>query len=86
MATVKYEGRLYGHKIKQCILYYDESDPRVAQRVRSKRQNERNSTSSQRRRQMSSNLVRVLKVMKVGHRQGGGVGGVRPAKFAETTS
>ena len=32
---------------------YDQSDHRVAQRVRSKRQDERNSTSSQRRRQTS---------------------------------
>ena len=80
-ACRKYEGHLYGHKIKQRILYYDQSDPRVAQRVRSKRQDERNSTSSQRRRQTSSNLVRMLKVMRVGHRQGGGVGGVRQASF-----
>ena len=65
---------------------YDQSDPRVAQRVRSNRQDERNSTSSQRRRQTSSNLVRVLKVMRVGHRQGGSVGGVRQASFAKTTS
>ena len=27
----KYEGHVYGHKIKQCILYYDQSDPRVAE-------------------------------------------------------
>ena len=60
----KYEGHhLYGHKIVECILYYDQFDPRAAQRVRSKRQDERNSTSSHRRRQTSSNLVRVRKVM-----------------------
>ena len=70
----------------ECILYDDQSDPRVAQRVRSKRQDERNSTSSQRRHQTSSNLVRARKVMRVGHRQGGGVGGVRQASFAKTTS
>ena len=70
----------------QSILYYDQSDPRVAQRVRSKRQDERNSISSQRRRETGSNLVRALKVMRVGHRHGGGVGGVRQASFAKTTS
>ena len=62
---------------------YDQPDPRVAQRVRSKRQDERNSTSSQRRRQTSSNLMRVRKVMRVGHQQGGGVGGVRQVSFAK---
>ena len=41
---------------------YDQSDPRVAQRVRSKRQDERNSTSH-RPHQKSSNLVRERKVM-----------------------
>ena len=46
----KYEGHFNGHKIHECILYYDQSDLRVAQRVRPKRQDERNSTSSQRRR------------------------------------
>ena len=79
----KYEGHLYGHKINQCILYYDQSDPQVARRVRSRRQDERNSTSLQRRRETSSNLVRVFKVMRVGHRQGGGVKGVRQASFAK---
>ena len=61
-------------------------DPRVAQRVRSKLRDERNSTSSQRRRQTSSNLVRVFNVIRVGHRQDGDVGGVRQASFAKTTS
>ena len=43
-------------KSTKYILYYDQSDPRVAQqRMRSKRQDKRNSTS-QRRRQTSSNL------------------------------
>ena len=65
---------------------YDQADPRVAQRVRSNRQDEWNSTSWQRRRQTSSNLVRVRKVMRVGHGQGGGVRGVRQASFAKTTS
>ena len=73
----KYELHIDGHKMVECILYYDQSDPRVAQRMRSKRQDERNSTSPQRRRQTSSNLVRVRKVMRVGHPQGGHVGGVR---------
>ena len=31
-------------------------------------------------------LGRVRKVMRAGHRQGGGVGGVRRASFAKTTS
>ena len=66
-----------GVQFRNIILH--QSDPRVAQRVRSKRQDERNSTSSQRWRQTSSNLVIVRKVMRVGHRQGGGVGGVRQA-------
>ena len=61
--------------------YYDQTDPRVAQRVRSKRQDERNSTSSQRRHQTSSNLVRARKVMEERHRQAGGVGGVRQASL-----
>ena len=67
--------------------FYDQSGPRVALRVRSKRQDERNSTSSQRRRQKSWNLVGVRRVMRahnVGvrkvmiarHLQGGGVGRV----------
>ena len=63
-------------KYTNVYYIYDQSHPRVAQRVRSKRQDELNSTSSQRRRQMSSNLVRLPKVMRVGHPHGGGVGGV----------
>ena len=27
----KYEGHLYGHRIVERILYYDQSDPRVAE-------------------------------------------------------
>ena len=69
----KCEQHLYDHNIDECILYYDQSDPRVAQRVRSKRQDERKSTP-QRRHQTSPNLVRVRKVIRVGHGQGGGVG------------
>ena len=79
-------GRTYGHKMVERILYYDQSDPRIAQRVRSNRQVEQNSTSPQRRGQTRSNLVRVRKVMRVGHRQDGGVGGVRQASFTEATS
>ena len=56
-----------------CI--YDQSDPRVAQRVRSKRRDERNSTASPRQRQTSWNLVGVRKMMRARHPQGGGVGG-----------
>ena len=82
----KFQGHIYDHKIKQCILYYDQSDPRVAQRVRSKRKDEQKNTSSQRRQQTSSNLVRVPKVMRVGYRQRGGVGAVRQALFAKSTS
>ena len=58
-------------------VIHNQSDPRVAQtaaRVRSKRQDERNSTSSYRRRQTSWNLMVLRKVMRAGH-QGGGVGG-----------
>ena len=54
---------------------YDQSDPRVAHRVRSKKQDERNSTSSQEAAPNELNLVRVRKVMRTGHRQGGGVRG-----------
>ena len=56
-----------------CI--YDQADPRVAQRVRSKRQGGCNSITSQRRRQTNRNLVRARKMMRTGHRQGDGVGG-----------
>ena len=63
---------------KDTTVYYiyDQADPWVAQtaaRVRSKRQDERYSTS-QRRRQTNWNLG-VHKVMRAGHRQGGDVGG-----------
>ena len=74
------------HKMDECTLCFDQSDPRVAQRVRSKGQDVRNSTSSQSRRETSSYLVRVRKVMRAGHRQGGGVGGARQASSAKTTS
>ena len=33
-------------KSTKCILYYDQSDPRVAQRVRSNRQDEQNITEA----------------------------------------
>ena len=65
-------------------VYYidDQSDHRVAQttgRVRSKRQDERNSTSWQRRRRTSWNSMGVRKVMWAGRRQSGGVGGCSQA-------
>ena len=68
----------------ECTLFYDQSHPRVAQTVRSKRQDERNSTSPQRRRHTTSNLVKVRKVIRMGHRKAGGVGDVRQASFANS--
>ena len=72
--------------IDECTLYYDQSDPRVAQRVSLRTKDERNSTSSQRRHQTSSTFVRACKVGRIGDRQSGGAGGVRQALFSKTTS
>ena len=52
-----------------------ENEERRKSERRTKAQEEGNNTTSQTRRQTSWNLARVGKVMRAGHRQGGGVGG-----------
>ena len=73
----KYRWHLDGHKIFEYTLYsrqyWYSSKEQTAVSVCSNRQEERNGTTSQRRRQTGWNLVRVGKVVRVGHRQGGGV-------------
>ena len=69
-----YKGHLDAHKMFEYTLYYGKTDTRTTVSVCSNRKEERNSTASQRRRQTSENLATVGKVMRAGHRQGGGVG------------
>ena len=52
-------------------------------RVCPNRQEERNSTASQRRRQTSHSLARVAKVVRAGRRQGDGVGGCSSGVICE---
>ena len=79
-SLVEIYGHLYGHKNKQCTLlriYYDQPEPRVAQTRGCARRGRTSGTANHQRggAKRAQNLVRVGKVMRVGHRQGHGVGG-----------
>ena len=62
-------------KSSNVYYLYDQSDPRVAQRVRSKRQDERNNSTSHGSGVKGAETWGVRKVRRASHRQGGGVEG-----------